>query len=283
MTRLPIGFSAVLGVLLLAACQEAPTENPPSNDAQLLHFSGEMAALSNHHGTSFLEPSSDTTTIFLTSEEVGSYVIDAEAEFWVNFTTSGGLQPGSEWQRTIEWRTDCGSTSSGHQLHYASTPLFPDETYNLSYTQEASFSPGVFGEYEIESTSVVVSCGSFGCSDDTVPDAVCVVLERDPSEVTVTVNGPFTLDLYQTGRYYAYAQGGTSPYTYDWRRQDCPSGSGSCYPWGPWYSTGDQNYWDVIVYSCGVARIKIEGRATDSAGASGAGPWETFIDNPQPC
>jgi len=78
----------------------------------------------------------------------------------------------------------------------------------------------------------------------------------------VWVGGPYTLTRYQTGRYTAYATNGALPFTYQFRRQDC-SGVNTCQPWGSWVSRGGTNYWDVIVFSCGVSHINIQAMVTD--------------------
>ena len=93
--------------------------------------------------------------------------------------------------------------------------------------------------------------------------------------------GPYSLNLYQSGRFTAYAYQGISPYTYEFQKQNCTV-SGSCGAWGAWVSTGANNYWDTVVYGCNIEHIYVRSRATDSRGnlSFPSDPWVTYINNP---
>ncbi|MGH7521142.1 MAG: hypothetical protein ACREMI_07670 [Gemmatimonadales bacterium] len=90
------------------------------------------------------------------------------------------------------------------------------------------------------------------------------------------------MNLYQYGRFTASVSNGTPPYTYEFRRMDCPVGGFNCQPWSMWNARGSTNYWDTIVYGCNIQHIYVQSRVTDSRGSvSGpSGSWKTYINNP---
>jgi hypothetical protein len=97
-----------------------------------------------------------------------------------------------------------------------------------------------------------------------------------------SVYGPYTMDLYQYGRFTATGSAGVPPYTYEFRRMDCPVGGFDCQPWGMWNARGSTNYWDTIVYGCNIQHIYVQSRVTDSRGNVSAPSvsWKTYINNP---
>jgi uncharacterized protein YjdB len=115
---------------------------------------------------------------------------------------------------------------------------------------------------------------------DGVVDATPVTINYCAPQASVT--GPYTRNLYQSGRYTATGSPGAPPYTYEFRRMDCPVSDFSCQPWGMWNARGSTNYWDTVVYGCGIHHIYVQSRVTDSRGtvSSPSGSWKTYINNP---
>lgn len=124
------------------------------------------------------------------------------------------------WVRDIRWRS-CGSNEAGTMLHSASTPIFPGEPYDLSYTQQASFTPGVYGQYEILSRSIDRWCSGEYCTDaDSVRSSRCVTL----ADFSVAISGPTSVYADRTVTWTAVLSGGTAPFTYQWYVNGAPSG-----------------------------------------------------------
>lgn len=99
---------------------------------------------------------------------------------------------------------------------------------------------------------------------------------------SASVTGPYTMNLYQSGRFTGAVSNGVPPYTYEFRRKDCPVDEFSCQPWGEWNATGSTNYWDTVVYGCNIQHIYVQARVTDSHGtvSAASGAWKTYINNP---
>jgi len=219
--------SAVFNALALAACLAPSCRDAPApTEGQTIHASTSSSITTSAflHGTTILQPASDAW-VQLSAEQVSSFPIETEAEFWINMTTSGDWYPGSAWIREIRWRT-CGSAESGTTIHSASTPILTNNTYDEWYLQHSSFAPGAFGQYEIVSKSTLRRCPFPGaCSEEVAEDRVCVTLSDSPPPLIVSIDGPEYVFANQTETWIAVVSGGTTPYAYQWYVNGSPGGN----------------------------------------------------------
>jgi hypothetical protein len=138
--------------------------------------------------------------------------------------------------------------------------------------------PGNPGYRRVIATGIAVGQGGVTAFFAGMSATATVKVNECPPSASVT--GPYSVNLYTSGRFTATASSGVPPYTYEFRRQDC-SQFGSCLPYANWIARGSTNYWDTVVYSCGVYRINVQSRVTDSRGIVSApsSAWSTAVNN----
>ena len=94
-----------------------------------------------------------------------------------------------------------------------------------------------------------------------------------------TISGPQYINRGQSGQYFATAQNGAPPYTYEWHSRDGKNWTFG--NWQPWYSTGSQNYTFASVNGCNINMKQLEARGTDASGNTGITVTYTiFVNNP---
>jgi hypothetical protein len=143
-------------------------------------------------------------------------------------------------------------------------------TWSSSNTSVANVSSsGVVNGITAGSVTITASAGGKSGS-------VSVTVSSSPPSVWIT--GPSSVTRYQSAQYTAAANGGSTPYTYQWR-----SRQGSSYAWGNWqnwYGTGSTNYTFASVSGCGITRNQIEVLVTDANGSTATSSFTTTVSNP---
>lgn len=95
---------------------------------------------------------------------------------------------------------------------------------------------------------------------------------------SVSISGPSWVTRYQSAQYTAAANGGSTPYTYQWRTRQ--GNSSTWFSWQSWYSTGSTNYTFSSVNGCGITRNQIEVKVTDANGATAISSYTATVSNP---
>lgn len=91
------------------------------------------------------------------------------------------------------------------------------------------------------------------------------------------ISGPSSVPRNQSATYTASASGGTGAYTYEWRKR---TGNFSFWnAWGSWSSPSSTNTTSNTVTACGINRVEVEVRVTDSASATGGTSYTYYVTN----
>jgi hypothetical protein len=95
--------------------------------------------------------------------------------------------------------------------------------------------------------------------------------------VSAGISGPSSVPRNQATQFTGTGSGGSGPYTYEWRKR---SGSSSTWnAWESWTSPSTSNTTWVYVANCGVNRVELELRVTDSLGATGSTSYTFYVTN----
>lgn len=142
-------------------------------------------------------------------------------------------------------------------------------TWSSSNTAVATVSSsGVV--YGASPGSATITASTGGKSGST---SVSVVI---PS-VSAGISGPSSVPRATATQFTGTAYGGSGPYTYSWRKR---FGSSSTWnAWEAWTSASTSNTTWVYVANCGVNRVELELRVTDSTGATGSTGYTFYVTN----
>lgn len=166
---------------------------------------------------------------------------------------------GSTRQLTATAKDQYGNTMSGYTFTWSSS----------SASVATVSSSGLVTGVSAGSATITASAGGKSGS------ASVTVSNPTPS---VSITGPSSVTRYQSAQYTATANGGVTPYTYQWRTRQ-----GSAWSWGSWqswYSTGSTNYTFASVSGCGITRNQIEVLVTGANGATATSSMTATVSNP---
>jgi hypothetical protein len=299
-----VRFAVPALAVVLASCADAPTAAIPSPEGGALHHNTVSVSVWCPAVMTVGQQNSCSATGY----DSYGYVTSYSASYWSSDPSSvyangvGMVWADAPYGATI-WADIEGVTGSAYiSVNYvpvlssvtvAPTPttVYTGATRQLTATAKDQYGNAMSGQSFTWSSSntSLANVSSSGLVNGITPGSVTITAsaggKSGSASVTVSnappsvwISGPSSVTRYHSAQFTAAANGGSTPYTYQWRsRQGSASTWGS---WQSWYSTGSTNYTFSSVNGCGITRNQIEVLVTDANGSTATSSYTATVSNP---